>query len=73
MLAFVAVVPWTTALVAQHRHSPLAITPVAGFVLDTGLAWLSTWAALVLVALLPLLPISGLSYRVQYRLGQETR
>jgi hypothetical protein len=22
MLAFVAVVPWTTALVAQHRHSP---------------------------------------------------
>lgn len=116
MLAFVAVVPWTTALVAQHRHSPLAITvytanlimvtaldaaawfyatgrpqltekmsarvievsrvmsavPVAGFILATGLAWLSTWAALVLVALLPLLPISGISYRLQYRLGNET-
>jgi hypothetical protein len=51
----------------------MSVVPVAGFVLATGLAWLSTWAALVLVALLPLLPISGLSYRVPYRLGQETR
>ena len=71
MLAFVAVVPWTTALVAQHRHSPLAITVYTAN-LATGLAWLSTWAALALVALLPLLPISGISYRVQYRLGNET-
>jgi uncharacterized membrane protein len=115
MLAFVALVPWTTALVARHLHEPLAITvytanlvivtaldaaawfyatgrpqliekmsprvieisrlmsvvPVAGMALATGLAWLSTWTALAIVALLPLLPISGFSYRVQYRLSNS--
>ncbi|MEP7022638.1 MAG: TMEM175 family protein [Actinomycetota bacterium] len=115
MLAFVALVPWTTALVARHFHEPLAITvyaanlaivtaldgaawfyatarpqlterltprlievsrlmsavPVVGFVLVSGLAWLSTWAALAIVAALPLLPITGISYRMQYRLGNR--
>jgi uncharacterized membrane protein len=114
MLAFVALVPWTTALVAQHIHEPLAITvytanlaivtaldaaawwyatgrpqlatgmtprlvrvsrllgcvPVAGFVLATGLTWLSTWAALAVVVALPLLPVTGVSYRVQHRLSR---
>ena len=115
MLAFVALVPWTTALVAQHLRDPLAVTaytvnlilvtafdaaawlyatgrsglaqgmtprlvwisrvlacvPVAGFVLATGLTWLSTWAALALVVALPLIPITGVSYRVQYRLSRQ--
>ena len=115
MLAFVALVPWTTALVAHHVRSPLAITvytvdlalatgfdgaawlyatgrarlatdmtprflrvrrllagvPVAGLLLATGLAWLNTWAALGLVVALPLFPITGASYRLQYRLSHR--
>ena len=113
VLAFVALVPWTTGLAASHLHDPVAITfytvnlliatvfdaatwlyatgqgrltarmtpeftrisrrltavPVTGMALATGLAWASTWAGLALVVALPLLAISGLTYRVQHRLS----
>jgi hypothetical protein len=36
-------------------------------------AWVSTWAALAIVVALPLLPISGLSYRLQHRLSTAMR
>jgi uncharacterized membrane protein len=112
MLAFVALVPWTTALVAHHIRSPLAITaytvnlalatgfdgaawlyatgrarlatdmtprflrvsrllsgfPVVGLLVAAGLAWINTWAGLGLLVALAVLPITGASYRVQYRL-----
>lgn len=48
----------------------LAVVPPAGFLLATGVSWLSTWAALALDIALPLLPVTGLSYRVQYRLSR---
>jgi uncharacterized membrane protein len=117
VLAFVALVPWTTGLAASHLHDPLAVTiyavnlliatvfdaatwlyatgrgrltarvtpefttvsrrltavPVAGMALATGLAWASTWAALAIVVTLPLLAISGLTYRVQHRLSTALR
>jgi uncharacterized membrane protein len=117
VLAFVALVPWTTGLAASRLHDPLAVTiytanlvfatafdaatwlyatgrgkltgrmtpeftatsrrltavPVSGMALATGLAWASTWAALALVVALPLLAISGLTYRLQHRLSTETR
>jgi uncharacterized membrane protein len=117
VLAFVALVPWTTGLAASRLHDPLAVTiytlnlviitaldaatwlyatgrasltarmtpeftrvsrlltaiPVTGLVLATGLAWASTWAALAIVVALPLLPISGLSYRLQHRLSTAMR
>jgi uncharacterized membrane protein len=113
VLAFVALVPWTTGLAASRLHDPLAITvytvnlvfatafdaatwlyatgrghltarmspeftrtsrrltavPVTGMALATGLAWASTWAGLATVVALPLLAISGLTYRVQHRLS----
>ncbi len=115
-LAFVALVPWTTALVAHHIRSPLAITaytvnlalatgfdgaawlyatgrarlatgmtprflrvsrwlsgfPPVGLLVATGLAWLNSWAGLALLVALAILPITGASYRVQYRLTHET-
>ena len=117
VLAFIALVPWTTGLAASRLHDPLAVTiytvnlviitaldaaswlyatgpgnltarmtpeftrvsrlltaiPVTGLVLATGLAWASTWAALAVVVALPLLPISGLSYRLQHRLSTAIR
>ena len=48
----------------------LAIVPPAGFLVATGVSWLSTWAALALDIALPLLPVTGLSYRAQYRLSR---
>lgn len=115
MLAFTALVPWTTALAALHIRDPLAVTaytvnlsivtafdsatwiyatgksgltaeltpqfirvsrlltliPLAGLLLATALAWLSTWGALAIVVALPLLPASGLSYRLQHRLSSR--
>lgn len=57
LLATVALVPWTTGLVAGHLLDPLALTVYnASLLLVTALD-----------VLLPLLPISGLSYRLQYR------
>lgn len=47
--------------------------PVTGLVLATAVAWVSTWAALAIVVALPLLPISGLSYRLQHRLSTAMR
>jgi uncharacterized iron-regulated membrane protein len=41
--------------------------------LATGLAWLNTWAALVLLVALALLPITGASYRLQYRLSHRAQ
>ncbi len=117
VLAFVALVPWTTGLAASHLHDPLAVTiytvnlliatvfdaatwlyatgrgrltarltpefttvsrrltavPVGGLALATGLAWASTWAGLAIVVTLPLLAISGLTYRVQHRLSTALR
>jgi uncharacterized membrane protein len=117
VLAFVALVPWTTGLAASRLHDPLAITvytvnlvlatafdaatwlyatgrghltartspeftrvsrrltavPVTGMALATVLAWASTWAALATVVALPLLAISGLTYRVQHRLSTAMR
>lgn len=117
VLAFVALVPWTTGLAASRLHSPLAVTiytvnlviitsldaatwlyatgragltarmtpefrrvsrlltaiPVTGLLLATGFAWASTWAALAIVVALSLLPISGLSYRLQHRLSTALR
>ena len=117
VLAFVALVPWTTGLAASHLHDPLAVTvytvnlliatvfdaatwlyatgpghltarmtpefttvsrgltavPVTGLALATALAWASTWAALALVVSLPLLAISGLTYRLQHRLSTARR
>jgi uncharacterized membrane protein len=117
VLAFVALVPWTTGLAASHLHDPLAITiytvnlliatmfdaatwlyatgrgrliarmtpefttvsrrltavPVGGMALATGLAWASTWAGLAIVVTLPLLAISGLTYRLQHRLNTALR
>src|SRR5581483_12067407 len=107
---------WTTALVAHHIRSPLAITaytvnlalatgfdgaawlyatgrarlatgmtprflrvsrwlsgfPPVGLLVATGLAWLNSWAGLALLVALAILPITGASYRVQYRLTHET-
>ncbi|HEY2552602.1 MAG TPA: TMEM175 family protein [Streptosporangiaceae bacterium] len=115
MLTFVALVPWTTALVAQHVHEPLAVTvyaanlgivtaldaaawryatgpaalteeltprfvavsrlltvvPVAGSVVAIGVCWLSTWAGLAVIVALALLPVTGVSYRVQHRLSSQ--
>ena len=117
VLAFVALVPWTTGLAASHLHDPLAVTiytvnlliatvfdaatwlyatgrgrltarmtpefttvsrrltavPVTGLALATALAWASTLAALALVVSLPLLAISGLTYRLQHRLSTVLR
>jgi uncharacterized membrane protein len=47
----------------------LALIPPAGFLVATGLAWLSTWVALAIDVALPLLPITGISYRLQYQLS----
>lgn len=51
----------------------LALVPAVGFTLVTGIAWLSGQAALVFDVLLPLLPVTGLSYRLQYRLSKISR
>ncbi|GAA3514743.1 TMEM175 family protein [Actinocatenispora rupis] len=111
LLAVVALLPWTTRLVAAHLLDPLALTvynaslllvtgldaatwwyatgpaalvadmpgrmvrvsrrltllPVGTYLVATGVVWLSVWPTLALDVLLPLLPISGLSYRLQYR------
>jgi len=48
----------------------LSAVPVIGFAVATGIAWLSPVAALVLDVALPLLPVTGLSYRLQYRLSR---
>ena len=47
--------------------------PVVGFTVALGLAWINTWVALGLDAALPLLPVFGLTYRLQYRLSRPTR
>lgn len=114
LLATVALLPWTTGLVAGHLFDPLALTvyngglllvtgldaatwwyatgptrlagdlpdrvvrvsrwltllPVTTYALAMALAWLSVWPSLALDVLLPLLPISGLSYRLQYRFSR---
>lgn len=49
----------------------LTLIPPCGFLLALGLSWLSTWAALALDVMLPLLPITGVSYRLQYRLSRS--
>jgi TMEM175 potassium channel family protein len=49
----------------------LTLIPPCGFLLAIGLAWLSTWAALAVDVALPLLPITGASYRLQYRLSRS--
>jgi uncharacterized membrane protein len=49
----------------------LAAVPAVGFLLAIGLAWLSSPAALVLDVALPLLPVTGLSYRLQYRFSRR--
>jgi uncharacterized membrane protein len=113
-LAFVALVPWTTTLVALHVHAPVAVAaytgnlavitwldaatwmyatgrsglatgmtprltrvsrglacvPAAGFTVAAGAAWLSTWAGLVIAVTLPLIPLTGMSYRLQYYLSR---
>jgi hypothetical protein len=43
--------------------------PVVDFTVALGLAWVNTWAALD--AALPLLPVLGLTYRLQYRLSRS--
>lgn len=49
----------------------LALVPAIGFTLVVGIGWLSGAAALVFDALLPLLPVTGLSYRLQYRFSRS--
>lgn len=114
LLALVALVPWSTGLVAAHRDAPavsvynvnlllvvlldastwwyatgpaalvtdlparmvrvsrlLTLVPVAGFVIAIGLGWLTPWAALGLDIALPLLAITGVTYRLQYRLTRR--
>ena len=113
-LAFVALVPWTTTLVALHLNAPVAVAvytgnlavitwldaatwmyatgraglaarmtprltrvsrglacvPAAGFTVAAGAAWLSTWAGHVIAVALPLIPLTGMSYRRQCYLSQ---
>lgn len=49
----------------------MAVVPAVGFVLACGLARVSIRAGLALVVALPLLPITGISYRLQYRFGDQ--
>lgn len=51
----------------------LAAVPAVGFLLAIGLAWLSAPVALVIDVALPLLPVTGASYRLQYRLSRRRR
>lgn len=51
----------------------LAAVPAIGFLLAIGLAWLSAPAALAIDVALPLLPVSGVSYRLQYWLSRRRR
>jgi hypothetical protein len=46
----------------------LTLIPACGFLTAAGLAWLSTWAALGVDIEFPL-PITGVSYRLQYQLS----
>ena len=49
----------------------LTLVPPCGFLFAIGLAWLSTWASLAVDVALPLLPITGASYHLQYRLSRS--
>ena len=51
----------------------LAAVPVAGFLLAIGLSWLYAPLALALDVALPLLPVTGASYQLQYRLSRRRR
>jgi uncharacterized membrane protein len=51
----------------------LAAVPAIGFLLAIGLAWLSAPVALAVDVALPLLPVTGASYRLQYRLSRHRR
>lgn len=51
----------------------LAAVPAIGFLLAIGLAWLWAPVALAVDIALPLLPVTGLSYRLQYRLSRRRR
>jgi len=51
----------------------LAVVPAIGFMLAIGLAWLWAPAALAIDVALPLLPVTGASYRLQYRLSRRRR
>jgi uncharacterized membrane protein len=51
----------------------LTLIPPVGFLLAIALARLSTWTALALDVALPLVPITGLSYRIQYQLSRPRR
>jgi hypothetical protein len=51
----------------------LAAVPAIGFLLAIGLAWLSAPVALAVDVALPLLPVTGVSYRLQYRLSRRRR
>ena len=56
---------------ARQVSRRLVFLPVVGFTVALGLAWVNTWAALALDAALPLLPVLGLTYRLQYRLSRS--
>jgi uncharacterized membrane protein len=55
---------------AREVSRRLVFLPVVGFTVALGLAWINTWAALALDAVLPLLPVLGLTYRLQYHLSR---
>jgi uncharacterized membrane protein len=55
---------------ARQVSRRLVFLPVVGFTIALGLAWVNTWAALALDAVLPLLPVLGVTYRLQYRLSR---
>jgi hypothetical protein len=55
---------------ARQVSRRLVFLPVVGFTVALGLAWVNTWAALALDAALPLLPVFGITYRLQYRLSR---
>src|SRR6185437_3670274 len=55
---------------ARQVSRRLVFLPVVGFTVAAGLAWVNTWAALALDAALPLLPVFGVTYRLQYRLSR---
>ena len=55
---------------ARQVSRRLVFLPVVGFTAAAGLAWVNTWAALALDAALPLLPVFGVTYRLQYRLSR---
>lgn len=63
----------TDRLPAQFTRvsTQLASVPAVGFLLAIAIAWLSPPVALALDVALPVLPVTGLSYRLQYRLSRR--